>query len=81
VGLGWLDRIGGGAIGLAEGAAIAIVGLLVAGTVLGRDHPWVSDSRAFATAERVRQLARRDRDDRLPPVAAPPSRPDRQPMR
>jgi membrane protein required for colicin V production len=79
VGLGWLDRLGGGALGLAEGAAVAIVALLIGGTLLGRDHPLVSDSRAFATAQRVRQLGRPP--DRLPPVAAPPSRPDRTPIR
>jgi membrane protein required for colicin V production len=75
VGLGWLDRLGGGALGLAEGAAIAIVALLISGSVLGRDHPLVSDSRAYATAQRVRQLARREPAP-LPPVAAPPRKGD-----
>jgi membrane protein required for colicin V production len=75
VGLGWLDRLGGGALGLAEGAVVAIVALLLAGAVLGRDHPAVSGSRAHAAAQRVREFARRERAP-LPPVAAPPARSD-----
>ena len=72
VGLGWLDRGAGGVLGAAEGALLAALLLLVAAAALGRDHPLLEESRAFAAVERMEKLARQ-RIDELPPVAAPPS--------
>lgn len=73
-GLGWLDRSAGGVLGAAEGALVVGLLLLVAAIALGRDHPALAESRAFAALERLEDLAA-DRDtgaDSLPAVAAPP---------
>jgi membrane protein required for colicin V production len=73
VGLGWLDRGAGGILGAAEGALVAAALLMVTAVVVGRDHPFVAESRAFAALERAERVAR-ERADELPPVAAPPER-------
>jgi membrane protein required for colicin V production len=70
VGLGWLDRLGGAALGAAEGALAAGVLLYAIGTVFGPTSEPVAHSRSYALLERVRHstaLAPRD-------VAAPPPR-------
>jgi membrane protein required for colicin V production len=71
VGLGWLDRLGGAALGLAEGALVAGILLALASTVVGRDHPALADSRSLAALERLEGLAS-DADVRELDVAAPP---------
>ncbi len=71
VGLGWFDRLGGAAIGVAEGALAAGVLLFVIGGLLGRSHALLQNSRSFALLERAEQIA----DVRAllqPDVAAPP---------
>jgi membrane protein required for colicin V production len=68
VGLGWFDRIGGAAIGIAEGALAAGILLLAIGGVLGRDHVLLSHSRSYALLEQVRHSPALAPGD----VAAPP---------
>lgn len=70
VGLGIFDRLGGAALGLAEGAIAAAIVLFVIGGVLGRDHSLLLGSRSFALLERAEQMAQ----PRAPDVAAPPPR-------
>jgi len=69
-GLTWADRLGGGALGAAEGALVAALLLLGAGWILGRSHPLLEESRSVAVLERL-QTAVRDAEAPLPPVAAP----------
>ena len=66
-GLGFLDRLLGGALGGAEGALV--VGLLLIGVVafVGEDHEVLSGSRSVHLLSRARGLA-----GELPDVAAPP---------
>lgn len=72
-GLGWLDRGAGGVLGAAEGALAVTLLLLLTAVALGRDHPVLARSRAFAAVERLETLAAQ-RGDSLPDVAAPPPR-------
>ncbi len=55
VGLGWADRIGGGALGAAEGALIG--GLVIIGTVwaLGSDAPIVANSYSLRAYEKIQE--------------------------
>ena len=55
VGLGWADRIGGGALGAAEGVLIG--GLVTLGAVwaLGSDAPSVADSYSLHAYETIRE--------------------------
>jgi membrane protein required for colicin V production len=69
-GLGWFDRLGGAAIGAAEGAIAAGALLLVIGGLLGRGHALVTSSRSFAVLQRAEQFT----ELRQPDVAAPPAR-------
>lgn len=71
-GLALADRVAGGMIGVAEGALVAGIGLFVAITLLGRDHPMLVSSRALATFQQVEQIALEG--EALPEVAAPPRR-------
>ncbi len=70
VGLGWADRLGGGALGLAEGMLLAT--LLVIGTsvALGRDHATIKRSHSVGAVDYLRQYVT-DNADELPDVAAP----------
>ena len=70
-GLGWADRLGGGALGAAEGALVA--GILVFGIVwaVGREHPALDDSRSLEALDRVAAYVS-ERGGDLPDVAAPP---------
>src|SRR5687768_858388 len=54
VGLGWFDRLGGAALGAAEGALAAGLLLLVVGSVLGPSHRLIAGSRSYALVESVR---------------------------
>jgi uncharacterized membrane protein required for colicin V production len=68
-GLGWADRAGGAVLGLTEGALVAALLLVVAISVVGRDHQFVKSSRSLEAFDQIADLA----DDRgLPAVAAPP---------
>ena len=71
VGLGFFDRLGGAAVGAAEGALAAGVLLLVLGGMLGRDHALLTASRSFALLERAEHFADA-RPGLAPDVAAPP---------
>ncbi len=70
-GLGWADRAGGAVLGTAEGALVAAILLVVAVAALGRDHPFVAESRSLAALQKIEQLAE-DRDIASLDVAAPP---------
>ena len=69
VGLGLVDRAGGALLGAAEGSLVIAVLLVLATTVLGRDHPAFQDTRTLAAFERVEAVATGVRDT---DVAAPP---------
>jgi uncharacterized membrane protein required for colicin V production len=71
VGLGMFDRAGGALLGAAEGALVVAVLLVLATTVLGREHPVFHGTRSLAALERVEDAAAGARD---PNVAAPPPR-------
>jgi uncharacterized membrane protein required for colicin V production len=69
-GLSWADRLGGAAIGAAEGALVALVIVLASTWTVGRDHPAVADSRSLAAYDEVTKFVD-ERGDELPKVAAP----------
>jgi len=70
VGLGWADRIAGGAIGAAEGALAAGVLLVVATWALGPDDPIVEGSRSIEVLEGLQEYVAEHQDE-LPAVASP----------
>ena len=70
-GLGWADRLGGGALGAAEGALIAAIVLLIAAGVLGREHPSFEGSRSFAAFQQLEQIVEARLEAEID-VAAPP---------
>ena len=70
VGLGWADRLGGGALGFAEGAVLSAVLLVVVSWWIGPDHPSLADSRSLEILEQLRELRSGESRD-LPAVAAP----------
>jgi membrane protein required for colicin V production len=69
-GLGWADRLGGAALGIAEGAVVAGILLAIATAMLGRTHPMIRDTQSLAALVELERLAGDDapRID----VAAPP---------
>jgi membrane protein required for colicin V production len=71
-GLGFADRLAGAAIGAAEGALVIAIALLVAVTLVGRDHPLLASSRTLAAFERAERMARGGA--LVVDVAAPPRR-------
>ena len=73
VGLGFFDRLGGAAVGVAEGAIAAGVVLFVIGGVLGRGHSLLAESRSYALLERAEQLTAPGAWAAVPDVAAPPN--------
>jgi uncharacterized membrane protein required for colicin V production len=70
-GLGWADRLGGSALGAAEGALL--VSILVVGLtyLIGRDHPALVTSRSLAAVDELQEFVADNRDV-LPKVASPP---------
>lgn len=77
-GLGWADRLGGGALGAAEGALAVGLVLVAASWLLGRDHPALAGSRSMETFARL-EAAVGDRAPRLPELPELPdvaARPD-----
>jgi membrane protein required for colicin V production len=70
-GLGWADRAAGAVLGTAEGVLVAGILLAVAGSVLGRGHPVLADSRGMDAMEQLEQLASAP-SAADPDVAAPP---------
>ena len=71
IGLGLVDRAGGALLGAAEGTLIVAVLLVIATSVLGRDHPVFAGTRTLAALERVEGAALGARETN---VAAPPPR-------
>ncbi len=67
-GLGWADRMGGGALGLAEGAVISTILVLLALWLVGPAHPTLAGSRSLAVVEQLQTL---QNDGALPTVTAP----------
>jgi membrane protein required for colicin V production len=72
-GLGLADRLGGGALGAAEGALLVAIALGAVAWTLGPDVPWLRGSRSAAAFDEVQRLAER-LPEPLPDVAAPPRR-------
>lgn len=74
VGLGWADRVGGGALGFAEGALVATLVVSGATLVFGRDHSAINKSHSVEAVEKLREYVSTnysDQLDALPDVAAP----------
>ncbi len=72
VGLGMIDRAGGALLGAVEGALVIAVLLVLATTVIGRNHPLFAKTRSLAALERVESVAVGVRDTGV--AAPPPSR-------
>ena len=69
-GLGWADRLGGAALGVAEGAVVAGVLLVIASSALGRSHPMIRDTRSLAALVQLERIA--GEEAQQVDVAAPP---------
>jgi membrane protein required for colicin V production len=71
VGLGFVDRVGGGLLGATEGVLVVAVLMMLVSDRIGRDHPAIAESRTLAALEQMELLARQ-----APPaevdVASPP---------
>ena len=71
VGLGFVDRVGGGMLGAMEGVLVVAVLIMLVGDRVGRDHPEIADSRTLAVLEHMELVAQE-----APPVeidvASPP---------
>lgn len=67
-GLGWADRMGGGALGAAEGAVVSAILVLIALWLVGADHPVTAGARSVEIVERMRVL---QQEGELPAVASP----------
>ncbi len=71
VGLGFVDRMGGGLLGVTEGVLVVAVLIMLVGDRIGRDHPAIAETRTLAVLEHMELLARE-----APPaefdVASPP---------
>lgn len=70
VGLSWADRIGGGALGLAEGVVVGALIMLGTTFAIGRQHPVVADSRSLVAYDTLRAFVD-EQGSELPKVAAP----------
>jgi uncharacterized membrane protein required for colicin V production len=76
-GLGWADRLGGGALGLAEGTVVSTILILIALWLVGPKHSTLAGSRSLAAYEQIQSfdgvedLKRIGQDLELPDVAAP----------
>lgn len=57
VGLGFVDRVGGGLLGATEGVLVVAVLIMLVGDRMGRDHPALADSRTLAALEQMELLA------------------------
>ena len=67
-GLGWADRLGGGALGAAEGAVVGAVLVMIALWLVGPDHATTEGARSI---ELVEQLQSMRESGELPAVASP----------
>jgi membrane protein required for colicin V production len=57
VGLGFVDRVGGGMLGATEGVLVVAVLIMLFGDRVGRDHPAIADSRTLAVLEHMELVA------------------------
>ena len=73
VGRGFVDRIGGAALGAAEGMIAVGVLLFVISTALGRTHSLLATSRSLAMLDRAAQITDTRAPLTTPDVAAPAS--------
>jgi membrane protein required for colicin V production len=71
-GLGFADRIAGAGLGATEGLLVVSLGLAVLSAAIGRDHPALTASRAYAYFDRAERAIVGQRAE--PDVAAPPPR-------
>jgi uncharacterized membrane protein required for colicin V production len=69
-GLGWADRLGGSALGAAEGALLAAILVFGATWWLGSAHPVVTESRSVVAYQEAQSYVQ-GRAGELPDVAAP----------
>jgi len=67
-GLGWADRLGGGALGAAEGAIVAAVVVTIAIWLVGPHHKMTDGARSVELVEHFQSM--REKGE-LPSVAAP----------
>jgi uncharacterized membrane protein required for colicin V production len=73
-GLGWADRVGGGVLGLAEGALVAILVVLGTSMLLGRESKTIKRSHSVEAVDYLQEYVAAEYPDqlrRLPDVAAP----------
>lgn len=66
-GLGWADRIGGGALGVAEGAIVASILVVIALWIVGPDHASIRGAQSVEIVQKLRTLRE---TGELPSVAA-----------
>ena len=71
VGLGFVDRVGGGLLGATEGVLVVAVLIMLVGDRVGRDHPALADTRTLAALEHMELLAREAPPEEVD-VASPP---------
>lgn len=71
VGLGWADRMGGGALGVAEGSIVASILVVIALWLVGPNHASTEGARSVELVERLRSLREAGA---LPAVGAPGDR-------
>jgi len=71
VGLGFVDRIGGGLLGATEGVLVVVVLILLVGDRIGRDHPAIANTRTLAALEEMELLASEAPQTEID-VASPP---------
>ncbi len=67
-GLGWADRLGGGALGAAEGAIVATVIVMIALWLVGPNHRTTNGSRSIELVEELQSMRE---NGELPAVASP----------
>lgn len=71
-GLGFVDRIAGAGLGAAEGMLVVSLGLAVLSAAIGRDHPALTASHAYAYFDRAQRAIAGERA--APDVAGAPPR-------
>ena len=67
-GLGWADRLGGGALGAAEGTIVAAVLVTIALWLVGPDHATTEGARSIELVEKLQSIRE---SGELPAVASP----------
>jgi len=74
LGLGWADRAGGAALGIAEGALVVAFAVAVIGAAVGREHSLLSRSHSLALLEQAERVAGLGPAEPAAVAAPPPSR-------